>query len=105
VALAALYRRCTVKRTQIYLDEAQEALLAKRAFATGLTRSMVIRDAIDRYLGGQEDQHQRAARFRAAVGEAAGIAPYLPDGARYVEGLRGVDAGRHRDLDWPAVSR
>jgi len=94
-----MYTTYIMKRTQIYLDERQDALLSKRASATGTTKSRLIREALDRYLGTGDDRSQRASRFRAAVEEVAGIAPYLPDGARYVDEVRQADVERTRELE------
>jgi predicted DNA-binding protein len=89
-----------VKRTQIYLDEAQDRDLAKRAAAEGRTKSDLIREALDRYLqGSAEAKEARMQRFRAAVDVAAGIAPYLPDGATYVRDLRERDLIRQREME------
>jgi metal-responsive CopG/Arc/MetJ family transcriptional regulator len=89
-----------MKRTQIYLDAEQTEQLDERAAAAGATRSTLIRQAIDAYLAQEE---QRAAAWRQewqeAVAETAGIAPYLEDGAEYVEKLRRVGAERLTELD------
>ncbi len=94
-----MYTTYIVKRTQIYLEEAQGERLAKRAAAEGATRSEVIRRAIDSYLESPPNDVQRVTRFREAVREAAGIAPYLPEGSIYVEALRGGDLRRQRELE------
>ena len=74
-------------RTQIYLDEDQTARLDERATGEGVTRSSVIRRAVDEYLTREDgDPSAWRARWREAIGRTAGIAPYLPDGAAYVEG-------------------
>ena len=84
-----------VNRTQIYLDEEQTARLDERAAAEGTTRSTLIRRAVDVYLSQEEED---AAAWRRQWGKAikgtAGIAPYLEEGAEYVEGLRRADAER-----------
>ncbi len=88
-----------MNRTQIYLPEAQTKRLDERAGAEGVSRSVLIRRAIDEYIA-REDRDPAAwrARWREAVYRTAGIARYLPDGADYVEGLREVDAERLREL-------
>lgn len=86
-----------MKRTQIYLDEEQMERLDERAAVAGVTRSAAIRAAIDAYTRA-EDQAARLARFRAAVDEVYGIAPYLPPGAEYVEELRGAGARKLTEL-------
>lgn len=89
-----------MRRTQIYLDEQQDRVLASRAAAEGRTKSQIIRDALDQYLERTSDDHQtRMERFRAGVEAAAGIAPYLPDGATYVQELRKRDRVRQRELE------
>jgi hypothetical protein len=94
-----MYDSYIVKRTQIYLDETQDAQLGRRAKAAGVTKSTLIREAIGRYLDAGEDQAIRLARWRAALAEASRIAPYLPKGRRYVEDLRGADLARQRELE------
>lgn len=87
-------------RTQIYLDAAQTAELDERAGAEGTTRSTLIRRAIDAFLA-QEEQKTVSWReqWQEAVAESAGIAPYLEDGAEYVESLRRVGAERLTELE------
>ena len=112
-----------MRRTQIYLDDGQTARLDQRAVAKGVTRSTVIRrgdrgrcgggglvakgvtrstvirHAVDEYLARDEwDPAAWRARWQEAVTNTAGIAPYLPDGSAYVEGLRAADAERLRKL-------
>jgi hypothetical protein len=45
-----MYTAYIVRRTQIYLDEEQDRRLARRARAEGVTKSRLIRRAIDAYL-------------------------------------------------------
>lgn len=84
-----------MNRTQIYLDEDQTTRLDERATAEGTSRSTVIRRAVDIYLSREE---QDAATWRAnwekAVEGTAGVAPYLEEGAEYVEGVRRDDGDR-----------
>lgn len=84
-----------MNRTQIYLDDGQTARLDKRAAAEGTSRSMVIRRAVDVYLS-QEEREAAAwqEQWRKVIEGTAGIAPYLEDGAEYVEDLRHEDAER-----------
>jgi predicted transcriptional regulator len=87
-------------RTQIYLDEAQTAKLDEMAAAERTTRSSLIRLAIDAYI--DEHERKRAAwreRWQEAVAATAGIAPYLEDGAEYVEKLRRAGAERLTELE------
>jgi predicted transcriptional regulator len=88
-----------MQRTQIYLDEQQTIRLDNRAAGEGVTRSTVIRRAVDEYLArGREDSEAWRMRWREAVAKTAGIAPGLPDGAGYVERLRAADTERLREL-------
>lgn len=88
-----------MKRTQIYVDEEQDESLSQRAAAAGVTKSTLIREAIDAYLKGSPDAQLRLDRFRAAVRAAAGSAHYLPDGKSYVEALRAQDVRRQEEIE------
>jgi hypothetical protein len=94
----AMYTTYIVRRTQIYLDEKQDRALEQRARSEGITRSAVIRDAIEQYLAPSGDERVGLDRLRAAVREAAGTAPYLPSGAEYVDEIRAGDVVREREL-------
>ena len=59
-----------MERTQIYLSEGQTRELDRRARARGTTRSQLIREALEQYLGPQWD----ADAFIAALDDFAGIA-------------------------------
>lgn len=84
----------------MYLDEEQAARLDQRAAAEGVTRSTMIRRAVDDYLSRSErDPKAWRARWRRALQETAGIASYLPDGASYVDRVRAADAERLADLE------
>ncbi len=69
--------RYIVKRTQIYLEERQDVAIAKRAAADGVTKSTVIRKAIDAYLESPDDKAASLERFREGVRASFGTAPYL----------------------------
>jgi metal-responsive CopG/Arc/MetJ family transcriptional regulator len=89
-----------MNRTQIYLPEEQTKRLDERASTEGVTRSALIRRAVDEYIAREDrDPAGWRARWREAVERTAGIAAYLPDGADYVESLREVDARRLRELE------
>ena len=94
-----MYISYIMKRTQIYVDEEQDESLAQRAAAAGVTKSTLIREAIDAYLKGPADERLRLDRFRAAVRAAAGTADYLPDGKSYVEALRALDGRRQEEIE------
>jgi hypothetical protein len=89
-----MYDSYIVRRTQIYLDDRQDARLADRATAEGVTKSALIRRAVDAYLDDGGDEALRLARFRTAVDAVAGVAPDLPSGSAYVERLRRRDIER-----------
>jgi predicted DNA-binding protein len=94
-----MYDAYIVRRTQIYLEIDQDALLEERARSVGRTKSALIREAIDAYLGnGSALDDAAVARLRVAAGQAHGIAPYLPRGEEYVESLRAGDAEREDEL-------
>jgi metal-responsive CopG/Arc/MetJ family transcriptional regulator len=84
-----------MRRIHIYLENDQISRLEKRAATDGITRSKVIRRAVDEFLT-QDEQDTAAWRlqWRKAVQETAGIASYLEEGPQYVETLRREDADR-----------
>jgi hypothetical protein len=95
-----MYGTYIVKRTQIYLEEAQSQELADRARRRGTTASHVIRDAVDAYLAQPESDDDRILqRYRTALDAAFGIAPDLADGPTYVEQLRAADVDRTARLE------
>jgi predicted DNA-binding protein len=87
-----------MKRTQIYLDLDQDRRLAHRAQTAGVTKSTLIREAIETYLAAP-DEESVLAQFRAALNELEGRPLRLPDGAAYVEDLRAHDVARLDELD------
>ena len=83
-----MYNTYIMRRTQIYLTDAQGKLLESRSKATGRTISELIRDAIDAaYATGR--QVSRAERVRIARAAAATWTDLAETGAQYVERLRG----------------
>lgn len=94
-----MYTTYIMKRTQIYLDEKQDERLARRARASGTTKSDLIREAVDAYLAGPEDRAGQLTAFRAAVRAVAGSIVRLPSGRRYVDEMRRADAERERDIE------
>jgi predicted DNA-binding protein len=94
-----MYNIYIMRRTQIYLEELQDERLTRRAAAQGVTKSTLIREAIEEYLASGEEESLRVDRLHAALKEAAGIAPYLPDGASYVEEMRRADVRRQQELE------
>ena len=93
-----MYTSYIMRRTQIYLDEEQATKLARRARARGTTASKMIREAIDEYLAGPDEADAQLARFRAALDASFGVAPYLADGAEFVDELRRADVARESEL-------
>ena len=93
-----MYDTYIMKRTQIYLEANQDRRLAARATAGGVTKSTLIREAVETYLS-TPDAEDRLARFRAALDAAAGTLQWLPDGATYVETIRAADTDRQAELD------
>jgi hypothetical protein len=94
-----MYYSYIVKRTQIYLDHSQDKELRRRAAAEGVTKSALIRRAVDVYFNGAENAELRLARFRTAVEAVAGVAPELPSGSLYVERLRAFDVRRQDEIE------
>lgn len=94
-----MYDTYIMKRTQIYLAADQDAKLARRAAATGVTKSDLIRQAVDAFLEAPGDDAARLARFLAALEETAGAAKSLPDGRTYVERLRAADLRRQEEIE------
>jgi len=94
-----MYDPYIMKRTQIYLEDDQDVRLAKRAAATGVTKSRLIRQAIEAYLEAPRNDAERMARFRRALDEVEASPARLPDGASYVEGLRLLDVQRQAELE------
>ncbi|HVC08152.1 MAG TPA: CopG family transcriptional regulator [Solirubrobacterales bacterium] len=89
-----------MKRTQIYLDDSQTSRLDEQASAEGVSRSTVIRRAVEEYLThGEQDQATWRVLWSKALGDTAGIAPYLGDGESEVEELRDADADRLAGFD------
>jgi hypothetical protein len=89
-----------VKRTQIYLDDSQASRLDAQASAEEVSRSTVIRRAVDEYLThGEQDQATWRVLWSKALGDTAGIAPYLGDGESEVSSSRHVDADRLAEFD------
>lgn len=94
-----MYASYIMRRTQIYLDEAQAEELARRSSFRGVTASHMIREAVEAYLRDDDDDATELTRQRAALREAFGSIPRLPDGATYVEEVRLADRARDQQLD------
>lgn len=94
-----MYNLYIVKRTQIYLEDEQDRKLSKRADAAGVTKSTLIRRAIDSFLASPANDEARLARFRAALHEVAASPASLPDGGSYVEAIRAGDVRRQDEIE------
>lgn len=62
-----------MKRTQIYLEDQQDRLLERRAKADGVTKSALIRQAIDAFLTRKREKGQ----LQRILDETAGSMPEL----------------------------
>lgn len=87
-----------MKRTQIYVDEEQDRRLRRRATQLGVTKSELIRTAVDEYLA-EEEAGSRLLAFRDAVTRTAATVRSLPEATQYVAGLREADAARLAALE------
>lgn len=96
-----MYDSYIVRRTQIYLAEEQDDRLTRRAAGAGVTKSMLIRQAVDAFLDTPADSGARVTRFRSALEEVGRHPIALPDGADYVERMRSVDVKRQEELERP----
>jgi predicted DNA-binding protein len=94
-----MYDLYIMKRTQIYIEEAQDARLGQLAAETGVRKSTLIREAIDAFLQGPRDDAVRLARFHAALEELERHPISLPDGRSYVESVRSADSSRQEELE------
>lgn len=94
-----MYTSYIVRRTQIYLEDDQDDRLTRRARGSGVTKSTLIRQAIDSLLDEATHTESALTRFRSAL-KALEQAPIrLPDGAHYVEDLRARDTRRQQELE------
>lgn len=95
-----MYNLYIVRRTQIYLDDSQDARLSRLAASSGVTKSTLIREAIDSFLEGPGESANRVAKFHAALEEVArNPISSLPGGSSYVEKLRRDDLKRQEELE------
>lgn len=62
-----------MRRTQIYLDEAQDERLERRARSQGTTKSALIRDAIDQYLSRKSRRAEIEAHLKRTLGSMPGV--------------------------------
>jgi predicted transcriptional regulator len=88
-----------VERTQIYLSEEQQRELERRAAASGRTKSELIREALDEFLGLGMSGEEWRRRWLKTLDEVAGSAPYLPPGDEYAQELREASRARREELE------
>jgi predicted DNA-binding protein len=93
-----MYTSYIMRRTQIYLGDDQAERLTRRARTSGVTKSTLIREAVEAYLSTPDDADE-LARFRAAVDAVAAEPIDLPDGESYVEAIRSADLARDAELE------
>jgi Arc/MetJ-type ribon-helix-helix transcriptional regulator len=86
---------CVVGRTQIYLGDAELALLDRVAEATGASRSELVRRAVRSVYGAGLTRDEKLAALRASAGVWADR-PFT--GAEYVDSIRGDLNDRLRRL-------
>lgn len=101
-ARPGMYAAYIVRRTQIYLDDAQDRALAARAAASGTTKSAVIRHAVDAYLAQPEDTDWKT-RIGDILEDLKGHPVHFEpdvDGAAYVDYYRAFDLDREKELAW-----
>ena len=85
-----MYIYIVMERTQIYLTESQTTELDRRADQQGTTRSHLIREAIEAYLGPTWDPEP----FKKALDGIAGMWADRDDIDEIYQGMR--EAGRRR---------
>ena len=98
-----VYVYIAMERTQIYLDGRQTTELDRQARARGTTRSHLIREAVERYLGSDHDPKE----VDAAIDGVFGIWRDRDDLGDLTATLRGADRQRltalYPELDRPEV--
>lgn len=77
-----------MRRTQVYITEEQDRLIAARAVDAGVPKAQVIRRILDEGLGLDAGVDERVAAIRAT----AGILPDAPDWPEWLASVRGVSA-------------
>lgn len=84
-----------MRRTQIYLEDEQAARLDRRAAEAGATRSEMIREAIEAWLGPSGPRW--TGEWHDTLEATAGVAPYL--GEDHVARLREAGAQRLTEME------
>jgi hypothetical protein len=88
----------TMQRTQIYLSEAELAILEREAARTGRTRSRLIRDAIEATYPDEVGQETFERTLRASAGTLK--VPFT--GLEYVRAIRSGGFGALAER-WPEI--
>jgi predicted transcriptional regulator len=84
-----MYTYIAMERTQIYLTSDEASALDRIASERGVTRSHLIREAIDAaYVSPRESQRDRLLATLAEIGPPWSDRTDLPDGETYVERIR-----------------
>lgn len=85
-----------MRRTQIYITEAQAARIRHMAEARKVSQAQVIRQILDEALDAGDPEAEASAAIRAT----AGLCPDAPDWPEWQAAVRGRSADeRLRDLD------
>jgi hypothetical protein len=77
-----------MQRTQIYLTERQQRLIAQMALERESSKAAVIRDILDRALGDGEAENEDLAIIRST----SGICSDYPDWPEWLDSVRGRTA-------------
>lgn len=77
-----------MRRTQIYLTDEQDRLVAARAEDAGVAKAEVIRSLLDAGLGLSDGAQEQ----RRAISETFGILPDAPDWPDWLSEVRGTGA-------------
>ena len=77
-----------MRRTQIYLTDEQDRLVAARAQDAGVAKAEIIRTLLDAGLGLSDGVEER----RRAISETFGILPDAPDWPGWLSEVRGTGA-------------
>lgn len=85
-----------VKRTHVYLTEEQDRRLTARARREGVSKSDLIRRALDAYLGDDRSEEEALARLRATV---RWYRENPVEGDWDLEAWRAADVVRQKELD------
>ncbi len=82
-----------MQRTQIYLTDEQQRVIADRARDSNVSKAEIIRRMLDRELGLDDGTSDRTA----AIDATAGALPSAPDWPEWLRAVRGTGAGSRLD--------